>query len=146
MVALRDEIGGTPEIEIGKGLAEMRHESLDVFPSPTRLVQGVLKEHIRRGELVDDSEIARLTPELGEPAADDGLVFIFSRHALSPLCFVVSTDDRVDRCDGLWSRGVRSATRFPASSKDGKGGSRLQPEKATVTTAQASSMRRLYAR
>jgi hypothetical protein len=51
----------------------MHHESLDVFPSPTRLVQGVLKEHLRRGELVDDSEIARLAPELGEPAADDGL-------------------------------------------------------------------------
>jgi hypothetical protein len=39
MVALRDQIGGTSEIEIRNGLAEMRHESLDVFPSPTWLVQ-----------------------------------------------------------------------------------------------------------
>src|ERR1700690_2923985 len=37
IVGLRDEIGGAPEIEIGKGLAEIRHESLDVLPSPTWL-------------------------------------------------------------------------------------------------------------
>jgi hypothetical protein len=37
-------------------------------------MQGVLQEHIGCGEFIDDGKIALLTPEAGEPAADNGFV------------------------------------------------------------------------
>jgi hypothetical protein len=37
-------------------------------------MQGILQEHIRCGELIDDGEIAFLAPEVGEPATDNGFV------------------------------------------------------------------------
>src|SRR5260370_24074078 len=39
IVAVRNEICCPPEVKVGKGLAEIRHECLDPFPSPTRLEQ-----------------------------------------------------------------------------------------------------------
>jgi hypothetical protein len=43
-------------------------------------VQRILQQHVRRRELVDNRKVAGLAPELGEPAADDGLVVVFYRH------------------------------------------------------------------
>jgi hypothetical protein len=37
-------------------------------------MQRVLQEHVGGSQLVDDSEIAGRTPEIREPAADDGLI------------------------------------------------------------------------
>ena len=53
-------------------------------PWPRRgCVQRVLQQHVRRGDVVDNGEIAGLTPEFGEPAADDGLVVLFFAHVSS---------------------------------------------------------------
>jgi len=53
-----------------------------------RLVQRILQEHVGRGELIDDAEIAGLAPELGEPPTDNSLaVFCFAHlDTLSCLC------------------------------------------------------------
>ena len=84
VVALSDEVRGAPEIEIGKRLAEIRHEGLDVVAATTRLVQRVVQQHVGCGDFVDDAEIAGLAPEIGEPAADDGLVVLFDGHESAP--------------------------------------------------------------
>jgi hypothetical protein len=88
IVAFRDQIRRAPEIEIGECSAEIGHECLDVVPATARLVQGILQEHVGRSELIDDPEIARLAPELGEPPADNGLVVFCFVHldTLSSLC------------------------------------------------------------
>jgi hypothetical protein len=52
---------------------EIGHERLDVFMTTVRLVQRVLEQHVRRGDLIDDAEVALLTPETPEPAAYDRL-------------------------------------------------------------------------
>jgi hypothetical protein len=44
-------------------------------------MQGVLQNHIRRGKLIDDIEVAGLAPEIGEPAAYDCLVVLFFGHS-----------------------------------------------------------------
>src|SRR4030081_3357885 len=80
VVALRDEIRSAPEIEVGECRPEIRHECLDVIPALARLMQRVPQEHIGRSEFIDNSEVAGLTPEIGEPATHDSLVVIFSGH------------------------------------------------------------------
>jgi hypothetical protein len=45
-------------------------------------VQGILQEHVGRGEFIDDAEIAGLAPELGEPPADNGLGVTGNKIAL----------------------------------------------------------------
>jgi AraC family transcriptional regulator of adaptative response/methylated-DNA-[protein]-cysteine methyltransferase len=80
IIAFSDEISRAPEVEVRKGRAEIRHESLDVRTSLPRLVQRVFEQHIRRGDFIDDAEIAGLAPEVGEPAADDRLVVVLQAH------------------------------------------------------------------
>src|SRR5262249_11429972 len=73
-------VRGAPEVEIRKRLAEVLHEGLDVCMTATRRVQRVLQQHVGSSELVDDGGVVLLTPEMREPAADDGLVVVLSRH------------------------------------------------------------------
>src|SRR5258706_14546559 len=80
IVPLGDEISGAPEVEIGERFAEIGHECLDGLAATARVVQRVLKKHVRSGKLVDDVEVAGLAPEIGEPTAHDGLVVIFFGH------------------------------------------------------------------
>src|SRR5262245_63790754 len=80
VVALGDEVGRAPEVEIRERLAELGHERLHLRAAPSRRVQGVLQEDIGRAELVDDGGVPRIAPELREPATDDRLVLLFLRH------------------------------------------------------------------
>src|SRR5690349_2703919 len=80
IVALGDQIGCAPEIEIGECGAETGHEGFDVITAATRLVQRVFEQHVRRGKLVDNRKIDVLAPELSKPAADDGFVIMFLAH------------------------------------------------------------------
>src|SRR5260221_6167521 len=79
VVALGDEVGGTPEVEVGEGRAELLREGADLLASPAGCVQRVLEGDVRCGELVDDGRVEVLDPEFGEPAPDDGLVLL-DRH------------------------------------------------------------------
>src|SRR5690349_2491804 len=81
VVTFCDEICSAPEVEIGEGFAEIGHEGLDVFPSTTRFVQRILEEHVRCSKLVNNSRIKRFTPELREPATNDGFVLSDARHS-----------------------------------------------------------------
>src|SRR5258705_38172 len=83
VVALGNEVGSAPEIEIGERLAKAGHERLDIFAAAPWRVQRVLQEHVRSGELIDNAEVARLAPEIGEPAAHDCLVVLFFGHVKS---------------------------------------------------------------
>jgi hypothetical protein len=80
IVAFSDQVRGAPELEIWKRCTEVDHEGLDVVSAASRFVKRVLQQHVRRGDIVDDGQIAALTPEFGEPAADDGLVVLFFAH------------------------------------------------------------------
>src|SRR6185437_11216347 len=68
VVALGNEISRAPEVEVRKRFAEISHESLDVRIALAWCMQGILQEHARSGELVNDVEIAGLTPEVRKPA------------------------------------------------------------------------------
>src|ERR1700674_4099259 len=96
VVALGDQVGGAPEIEVRKCFAEIGHERLDVLTAAARLVQRILQKHVRRGEFIDDAEIAGLAPEIGEPTAHDCLVVIFLGHSKKLLKCVV--DNREAEC------------------------------------------------
>src|SRR6202022_4685765 len=80
VVTFRDKIRSAPEVQIRERLSEVRHERLDVFPATARFVERILQEHVRRGEFIDNSEVASLAPEIREPPADNGLVIFFLRH------------------------------------------------------------------
>jgi hypothetical protein len=54
IVSFCDQIRRAPEVEIGECSAEIGHECLDVVT----------------GELIDDTEIAGLAPELGKPPTE----------------------------------------------------------------------------
>ena len=77
-----DQVGGTPKIQIGKRRAEIGYEGFDVFPTATRLVQRLVQQHVGCRDLVDDAEVACLSPEVGEPAAYDGLVLLLDGHGV----------------------------------------------------------------
>src|ERR1700730_16832566 len=79
-VALGDQVGCTPEIEVRERLAEVGHKSLDVVATAARLVQRILQEHVGCRQLIDDAQIALLAPEIREPTADDGLVIALFGH------------------------------------------------------------------
>jgi hypothetical protein len=85
IIAFGDQVRGAPEIEVWESPAEVRHEGLDVFATAARLVEGILQQHVRRGDVVDDSEVALLAPKVGEPSADNGLVVFFFAHVDFPL-------------------------------------------------------------
>src|ERR1700682_4615063 len=80
VVALSNQIGIAPEIEIRERLSKTRHERLDVFSASTWRVQRVLQKHVRIGKFIDNAEVASLAPKIGEPAAYDGLVILFFGH------------------------------------------------------------------
>src|ERR1700737_2735311 len=65
VVALGDEVGRAPEVQIGECGAEIGHEGLDVFATFAGLMQRVFKQHIRRRKLVDHTQIAGLAPKVG---------------------------------------------------------------------------------
>src|SRR5271170_7696735 len=85
IVPFGDEVGSTPEVEVGKRLAEPHDEVPNVLASATRRMQGILKKHIRCSEFVDDLGIPRIGPEPFEPAAYNGFVIGFPRHVFDPL-------------------------------------------------------------
>ena len=80
IVAFGDQVRGAPELEIWERSPEVGHEGLDGVTAAAWWVERVLHQHVRRGEVVDDSQISILPPEFGEPAADDGLVVCFFTH------------------------------------------------------------------
>src|SRR5439155_18636227 len=82
-----DQIGRAPEVEIGEGVPEIDHEGFDVITAASRLVKRVVQQHIGGSDLVDDAEVAGLSPEFGEPAADNGLVVLFDGHDAFLLVF-----------------------------------------------------------
>src|SRR5258708_9535055 len=81
IVAFSDEICGAPKVKIGKRFTESGHECLDIFAATAGLVQRILQEHVGIREFIDNREIARFSPKLVKPAADDGLVIVFLRHS-----------------------------------------------------------------
>src|SRR6516164_9222214 len=80
IVALCDKIRRAPEIEVGECGTEIGHERLDVVVAAAGFMQRIFEQHVRRGDLVDDSEIDALAPEFRKPAADNGLVIFFLAH------------------------------------------------------------------
>ncbi len=74
VVALGDEIGGAPEVEVGERGTERGGELAHLVTTAAGCVQGVLEADVGGGEFVDDGRVELLAPELGEPAPDDGLV------------------------------------------------------------------------
>ena len=80
VVALCDQVCGAPEVEVRKRRPEVRHERLDVVTAAARFVQRILQQHVRCSNLVDDGKLDVLASEIGEPAADNGLVVLFLAH------------------------------------------------------------------
>src|SRR6201992_1300693 len=80
VVAFGDQICRAKEIEIGECGAEIGHERLDVVATAAGFMQRVLEQHVRRGDLIDDSEIDALAPEFGKPATDNSLVVFLLAH------------------------------------------------------------------
>ena len=59
-IAFGDEIGRTPELEVRERRTEIHHEVPHVFAAPARGVQRILKQHVRRGEFIDDLRVPRV--------------------------------------------------------------------------------------
>ena len=76
VVALGDEIGGAPEVQVGERGAELSGELADRVPAAQRRVQRVLEPDVRGGEFVDDGRVEVLAPELAEPPAHNRLVLL----------------------------------------------------------------------
>jgi len=55
IIALGDEVGSAPEIEIRKRFAEIGHECLDVCMTFAGRMQRILKKHVWSGEFVNDA-------------------------------------------------------------------------------------------
>src|ERR1700735_3119109 len=91
--AFGDQIRDTPEIEVWEGPAEVAHEGLDVIATAARLVERILQQHVRCGDVVDDSEVALLAPKVGEPSADYVLVVFLFAHVHFPLDAICATAD-----------------------------------------------------
>jgi hypothetical protein len=109
VVALGDEIGRAAEAEVGECPAEAVHEIRHIRATATRLMQRILQQHVGGGEFLDHLGIPGIAPEFREPAADDGLVFLFLGHGKFPSC---------------WCRCARSAD--DAASVDARGDVRRQ--------------------
>jgi hypothetical protein len=77
IVAFRDEIRSTPEVEIGECFPKVRHERSDVLTATAWFVERILQEHVWRSEFIDDCEVAGLAPKIREPSANDDLVVFF---------------------------------------------------------------------
>src|SRR5215470_11203423 len=79
-VALGDQVGSAPEVEVWKRGPERGHEGFDVVPAVAWRMQRILQQHVGSSEFIDDGEIAGFSPECGEPTADDGFVLCFCGH------------------------------------------------------------------
>ncbi len=77
-VALGDEVGSAPEVEVRESRAELHHEIPHIVATATWRVQRILKQHIRCGEFVDDLGIPGIAPKPLKPAPHDGLVVLFA--------------------------------------------------------------------
>ena len=64
IVAFGDQVRGAPEVEIRERRTEIGHERLDVVTATARFVQGILQEHVGRGDFVDDAETCRSFPRI----------------------------------------------------------------------------------
>jgi hypothetical protein len=69
IIAVGNEIGSAPKVEIRKRFAEIGHERFDVVMAPAWRMQRVLQEHVGSGELVNDAQVAGFPPEVRKPAA-----------------------------------------------------------------------------
>src|SRR6202158_4070885 len=76
VIALGDEIGSTPELEVRERSAEIHHKTPHLLATPARRMQRILEQHVRGGEFVDDLGVPRITPEPVKPASNEGLVFL----------------------------------------------------------------------
>src|SRR3979411_3420225 len=83
IVAFSDQVRGAPEFEVRKRFTEVGYEGLDVGLAAARFVKRGLQQHVRRGDVVNNGQIAGRAPECGEPAADDCLVVLFFAHVSS---------------------------------------------------------------
>src|SRR5262249_40085220 len=88
IVALGDQVGRPGKAEIGESRAEVPDEGPYVLAPAPRRVQRILQQHVGCGELVDRLGIQGIPPELGDPAPDDGLVFLFLGHWKIPPAFL----------------------------------------------------------
>ena len=76
VVAFRDEIADTAEIQVGKGIAKVRHEIRNCCAAFLRLMHRVVHQYVRSGEFVDNFRIPGVPPKFREPARYDFLVFL----------------------------------------------------------------------
>jgi hypothetical protein len=53
IVALGDQVGGAPEVEVGECSPEVGHERLDVGAAAPGFVKGILEQHVWRRDLID---------------------------------------------------------------------------------------------
>jgi hypothetical protein len=81
-IALGDQVGGPPEVQVGERGTELRGELAHLVPATARRMQGVLEADVRGREFADDRGVEVLAPEFSEPAGDDGLV-VFGGHGSS---------------------------------------------------------------
>jgi hypothetical protein len=65
-------------------LPEIGGELLDRGATAQRLMQGVFKTDLRGGQLIDDIRVPWVTPKLGEPAPNNGLIGLLQRHERLP--------------------------------------------------------------
>jgi len=88
IVTLRNQVGRAPEIEVRERPAELSLERLNVLAATARFVERILQQHLRCCQFVHDGEVADLTPKVGEPPANDGLVVLFLAHSDALSCGV----------------------------------------------------------
>ena len=88
IVTLRDQVGRAPEVEVRERPAEVALERLNVRAATARFVERIFQQHFRCGQFIHDGEIADLTPKVGEPPANDGLVVLFLAHSDALSCGV----------------------------------------------------------
>src|SRR6267154_3992091 len=77
-IALGNEIGRAPKLEIRESRAEIHHEVPNVLATATRRMQRILKQHVGRGEFINDVGVPRIAPKPFEPSAHNGLVVLFT--------------------------------------------------------------------
>src|ERR1700687_153744 len=79
-IAFCDEFTYSPEVEIGKGIAKLRHKLQDSGASFLRLMHRVMDEYVGRCEFVYDSWVPRIPPKFPEPTRY-GILILLHRIA-----------------------------------------------------------------
>ena len=64
IVAFRDQVGSVPEIQVRECRTEIGHEGLDVISAATRLMERIFRQHLRRGDFVNEAQDCRSCPRL----------------------------------------------------------------------------------